>query len=225
MSDVLDKIRKLMALAGNNSNESEAARAMEMASSLMMKHGIEEAQLNVGKKVSHEIGETEIFKDQLAFHRILAGAVALLMGCTTYNYRGIDGVSFVGREDNRNAARELYVYAILQVEQLYKTALPKGLSQGERSKWRKTFKLACSIRVNSRVHEILATQSIPGAGTGSTALVVCHRDTLTAEIDAYGATRGVKVKKPKPVSYSHVGAAFAGHFAGNQVELNKGVGQ
>ena len=42
---MLDKIKKLLALASNNPNEEEAARAMDKAQAMMLKHGIERDQV------------------------------------------------------------------------------------------------------------------------------------------------------------------------------------
>ncbi len=224
MNPIIEKIKKLLALAGNNSNESEAARAMEMASTLMMKHGIEEDQ--VKGEVKQEIRPGTRYDDQAPFHRIVAQAVAELMGCSTYWYPRVKGVQFVGRPLNVTAAEELYVYVILQVEHLYRIELPKGLTQRERSQYRKTYKLACANRIHTRVRDIIRHQGLSTSeASTSRALVVQHREVLRGEIDEYNQARNIPSSRPMRVSYNHQEAAAKGWNAGSRVELNKGVDQ
>lgn len=218
----IEKIKKLLALAGNNNNEAEAAQAAAMASTLMMRHGIEEDQLKDAVKPT--IGTGARFDDQAAFHRVVAHAVAELMACSTYWYSEVKGVQFVGRPINVMAAEELFVYVVLQVESLYKRALPSGMSQRERAEYRKTFKLACSFRIRDRVREIIAHQDLGSdAPSNSRALVVQHRSVLMNEIAEYNAAASVRVSRPMTVRMRHAGAYQSGRAAGDQVELNRGV--
>lgn len=217
MSAMIDKIKKLLALAGNNSNDQEASRAMEMASALMMKHGIEADQLK-DKKIELITGMQ--FADSKKFHKILSASLAQLMGCQGMWSQHNEAVSFMGRPENVEAAEQLHVFVILQIESLYKRSLPKGLMQRERASYRADFKMAAATRVANRVADILRGQSIDGSSE-SRALVVNHRSQLAAEIAE--VLQGRKQARPTRHTYKSGDALIAGRIAGDQVELNKGV--
>lgn len=223
MDSIIAKIKKLLALAGNNSNEAEAARALEMASSLMMKHGIEEDAVKGEAKQEIRVGTR--FEDQRPFHRVVAQAVAELMGCSSYWYAPIKGVAFAGRPLNVATAEELFVYVVLQIEGFYRRDLPKGLTQRERADFRQTYKLAAAYKVQGRVNEIVRNQSLPTGSTGSTALVVQHRELLRTELEEFNRARGIGNSRPMNPKFKSVEALLAGRLAGDQVELAKGVDQ
>ena len=215
---IISKIRKLLALAGNNSNDKEAAQAMEMASRLMMQHGVEEAQVKDQPKPT--LGFSQGHDNMKDFHRILAEAAADLMGCMSYWAKHTATIRFGGRPVNRQAAEELFAFMVLQVEALYKESLPKGLTQKERGQYRHTFKLAAANRVLDRAGEMV-NYSYGTANTGSTALVVQHRKELFEEILEFNKNRGTA--KPTKTNYKHSEAAGAGWVAGGKVEIAKGV--
>jgi len=72
---IREKIKKLLAVAEGQANEHESARAMELASSLMMRHGIDRESL--GEKPT--VGEGSYFPIDYKWHRTTAQAV----GCFT----------------------------------------------------------------------------------------------------------------------------------------------
>lgn len=109
--------------------------------------------------------------------------------CNVYDL-GKNGIMFVGREELIELAEETMFWLFRQVEQLYKTALPKGLSKTARNEFRKTFKAACAERTLQRVREYIRdiqyNQARAQAEAGHNALVVKgHFNTLKDEIDAY----------------------------------------
>src|SRR5690606_5442235 len=101
-----------------------------------------------------ELGELPKVKKQYLnaalnkYQLVLANAAAHLYGCKVIMYgRGKQGIEFVGREMNIEAASFTLIFLTQQVEGLYKQGLTKGLSQRQRSEFRKTFKWACACRV------------------------------------------------------------------------------
>lgn len=214
---IIDKIKKLLALASNNSSEAESARAMEMASNLMAKHGIEQDQL----KEKSIIVDGDHSPLDVEYYRYTGQAAQYLSGAEFFLYLGsAPTFNFVGRSANVEFAQLLMAHINLQIEALYKQALPKGLTQRERAKFRKDFKIVAARRVNQRAREILETQV---AASSSTALVL-HKDALKNEVHEYLAQKGVQVRSVKAKARSFDSRAHsAGILAGNQVELNSKV--
>lgn len=223
-----DKIKKLLAMAEHEgSNENEAQKAMELASMLMMRHGIDRAALMTPAAII----EGTMLPVNYDWYRSAAHAASLLYGVTSLWYKGVtEQFRFVGRTDNVHVAEETFAFLVLQIERLYKQALPAGLSKAERAKWRKSFKLVCAQRVHSRCYAIAQnpkTDDLTATQTGGTALaIINHRKELEEETSDYLGTKypGMKSVKKRAQTVSHIGAAIAGQEAGNRVDLNRPTG-
>lgn len=98
MSDIQDKIKKLLALATNNPNEHEAAAALRLAHHLMEKHAISEAQVR-GMPTGTIDAETVPIATA-AWRVTLFGGIAQSHGCYSYYTPG-RCVTVVGRPEQR----------------------------------------------------------------------------------------------------------------------------
>lgn len=217
---IITKIKKLLALGKNNNNEHEAAQAMAMAAAMMAKHGIEQDQLKDADKPTAGLGPW-ITMEAKYWRTVARAAAHLYGGQSGLPTKGAtDRVRFAGRPEVREAAEETFAFIILQIEALYKAALPKGLSKTERAEFRATFKQACAARVEDRVGEIVHTlQTQDVAATGSTALVVAnHRAIMAKEIEQLWSGKGKAARSPRVGNGS-----FAGWAAGDHVDLNQKV--
>ena len=222
---ILDKIRKLMAL-GQSPNENEAQRALELASSMMLRHGISEDQIGVlhVKKASAGDVKTQTYR----WHGFLARAAANLYFCRIVEYREVKQFRFVGREENTKAAEDTFEFLVSQVEGLYKVNLPKGMSVSARAEYRRTFKDACSHRVWVRAFQFVQSLQEDKKAvetTGSTALVVTsHIDTLMKEIDDFFGEAGVRtIKSKKTTKIKQSRGSEDGFRAASQVNLHRTV--
>ncbi|OXE37522.1 MAG: hypothetical protein CGW95_01000 [Phenylobacterium zucineum] len=132
---------------------------------------------------------------------------------------------FVGRPDNIDAAQDTLAFVLLQVEALYKSHLPKGLSKQARAEFRRSFKDACSHRVYERCAKIVEEQTQKdNPSTGSTALVVIeHRKQLKLEVDDYLKAAGARTIKSRSVSVKLNEGYLRGRLAGDHVELNRTI--
>lgn len=221
--DIKRKIRSLYALAADKgASEDEAATAMRMAAGLMMKYGISQDQLGVKKPEAKKGSRLNARFEK--YQIIVANAAAYLHGCRCIVYGGgAAGLCFVGRDENLDAAQATMIYLTQQLERLYKKSLPKGLSQKERSEYRKTFKWACALRVESRIFDLVKSMQtdnlIAQQTTGSTALVVkSHFDNLLSEADkAVGNLPAMKLKA------KFGSGSLDGHSAGDKVKLRQEV--
>lgn len=224
MSEIHDKIKKLLAVAEGQANENESAQAMKFASMLMMRHGIDRSEL--GEK--SVVGEGSMFDIDYKWHKAVASAAGLLYGATPFYNHAFTAFRYVGRSENIDAAQDTLAFMLLQVEALYKHNLPKGMSKSERAEYRRSFKQACAERVYNRCQEIVEEQMRADAAgspaSTSTALVViAHREQLKVEVEDFLKTAGSIKKKSRAVSVKLNRGHIEGTRAGNDVDLNKKV--
>lgn len=221
MSEIVEKIRKLLAVARNTSgaSENEQAQAMKLAQALMLKHGIENVDEDL-KKVGPGVAITDLDK---VHHHLIAHAVGKLYGCRPLFQQRGGAFQFIGREDTRQAAELTVNYICDQVDLLYRGGLPKGLSQADRAKWRKDFKKTCAMRVAQRVDAMVEdTESVVEA-TGCTAVAVIeHRKQLDLEVDDFLRAMGARTTE-RALKTSNSQASRLGFEAGDKVQVHHGV--
>ena len=223
---IVERIKKLLALGSANSGatEAEAETAMSMATALMLKHNID-VQLDAdGDDVGARQGEQ--LKYDEPWHHECATAVGYLYQCRVVIWRRAGVVSFVGRPDNLAAATEMMSYLCREVERLYKMNLVKGLSKIERANFRSTFKYACARRLGARAWAILEglrrDDALAIAQTGSRALViVASIDAQLAEADGILKGMGCKAIAVRPRK-AGLGTSL-GRAAGDSVQLQQRV--
>lgn len=181
---IVDKIRKLMAMADKNSGatEHEMATALSMAQALMMRHAIEEDEIK--DRVAPGVNERTVRgKDAREFKPWmgnLAEASAKLNMChalqSKHKVTKEMTFYFIGRPEATEAAELLFAQLIKETVRLFKMNMPKHLPWAERRRYRENFKFACSVRINQRVDRMLMEMRNDNAkaiaATGSTALVV-----------------------------------------------------
>ncbi len=193
---IRDRIRKLLNMTvANGCTEDEQETALRMASAMAIKAGIELDALRAKDAPKIKV-KAKVRGDEMKPHQALCAiAAATLYGveCNVYNL-GKEGVMFVGREELIELAEETMFWLFRQVESLYSTALPKGMTKSERAEFRRTFKAACAERARDRaydyVRQIKNNQTMAQEATGHNALVVKgHFETLQSEIDAYWTDR------------------------------------
>lgn len=222
--EIKGKIKKLLNLANDKgANEHEAERAMEMASALMMKYNI---TLDPEDTDSTEVTESSITQLPEPWHTVLASASAYLYGCKVIQYPK-QGMTFVGRAENQDAAIQTLLFLASQVEAHYKMNLPKGLTKGDRAEYRRTFKYACANRVYHRAKEIMQQFRDNDAKaieyTGSTALVVMQTmDQLIAECKTF-MDELPGLRDTRPTIRKSGSGTFDGFKAGDKVQLNRAV--
>lgn len=113
---ILDRIRKLLALASSD-NEHEAALAASRAQALLEKHNMEQADIG-------EVGEPEPIEERVVFEAKgyatwrgrLAANVSTHFGCSCWRQGGRQ--VFVGRRTDIDAAQVLYLRLIVIVDEL-----------------------------------------------------------------------------------------------------------
>lgn len=161
MTGIEDKIAKLLRLAGNNSNENEAARAAERAQALMLKHGIELGQISLEDNSRIRI-DVETIEGKLdPWRRSLAAAVARTSGgdlVLVRDYKKWSGrLEFLGPTGTVEGMVKLYLYLEGQCDRLSLiSAAEWGFRNGFDSaahsmRWRRSYLLGMASRIEQRL--------------------------------------------------------------------------
>lgn len=219
----IEKVQKLLALARDKAaTEAEAASALKMANDLMLKHGIEQDQLDDQDEL---VGLSSMNTSHTQkWHHMLAISVGKMYGCICYfeNKKG-GPFRFIGRDEANQAAQLTLDFIVDQVNALYRLSLPRSLSKADRAQYRRDFKHACTSRVLARIGEIIEASMTDesAAAIGCTALVVRnHRQQRLDEAKEF-ALRGPGAKSTQiTMSSRPTRAGIEGHRAGDQVQIN-----
>ena len=135
---LIERVKKLFALASDNPSAAEAAQAALMAQRLMVEYDISSSEVeDTAAKIEREITEVEsdILYGSRKWRRYLAAIVARAFRCETYNNhmrmgRVTDSVRFYGYEGDASCAALTFNY-------LYRTGdkLAKASERAARKRW------------------------------------------------------------------------------------------
>jgi hypothetical protein len=197
MSDAIRyKIRKLLALAGNNPNEFEAATALKKAHDMMLEYGITE--LGEDGDGIDVIKGTILEGFQTGWHAIVGNACSMLYGCKYARFRTggeRDHTAFIGVAYQLEAAEETFVFIVTQIEQLYKIALKAfdgNLTKKQRAELRASFKDAAAIRIGLRIATIVKDRK-----SNKNALVVIDKiaDKINGILDGKATVTQIAIRE------------------------------
>lgn len=107
MDSVMNKIQKLLNLAGNNPNEEEAKAALLKAQELMARYNVTMEGLHEEASIKHTLSETNIKPHKLV--NGLANVIASSFACKVIII--VNKICFFGRVDNANAASSAFTFA------------------------------------------------------------------------------------------------------------------
>lgn|GEM_PF-3816110 len=188
-SDVVAKIKKLLALSQHNPDIHEAAAAAAKAQELMLQYRINQAGVDAQSEsreiieiILHGLTERDGRATRIATWKLqIAKTVAESNGCTTYYTIG-SSIKGVGRESDLQIVKYLFEYVEAQVETLCKAA--SKLQRDTTPRWDKSqgrvyannFKLGAAstiqARLDSSLKQLKETQyKAACAGNDATALV------------------------------------------------------
>ena len=117
MNNILAKIKKLQALAANNSNVAEAAAAAAKAQALMFEHNITMAEVDTAvapeayEKIEHTLDAN---RNTIGWKASLLYVIARYNFCRAVGHGGTTRMSLVGKRSNVDGV--LYLYAICERE-------------------------------------------------------------------------------------------------------------
>jgi len=164
-ASVVDRVRKLLALAAGAANDHEAALAAQRAADLMARHALDEAMVRAAAAPDAPAPSAAPVRESMslygpdypltmpparrvAWHEALIQGVADSLGLRLY-WRGRWAYAY-GREDAGAAWRYLVAYLIREVDRLATAATPTEDWIGVR-KFRADFRYGCAGRVAERL--------------------------------------------------------------------------
>ena len=218
---IIQKIRKLLALAQNNKNANERDVAMQFAMDMLAKHNLsiaEIAQAGSAGPGDVKVGEFESDIRLERWTKDICSAVCQLYYCDYYsteaftlNYAVRTVPVFIGTKENIAVAVELANYLIKSVRK------ESNAAYGD-ARLRRSFRQGAARRIYERAIEIIAAEKRQGASTGTSLVVV--RNKLESANQNYLSTLKLTYTSPR-VSYIDGNAYSQGQEFGDSVGLNK----
>lgn len=217
MSDVKDRIRKLLALAGNNPNEHEAESAMRAALKLMAKNGLSAADFN---PKDHKVGEIHIEGRGRPWERVVVSAIANLYFCDYLSMRlGKNKVRhmLIGTEENTAVASDIANWVT--------SSIRRAGRKGGTTAYFNSFCAGASIRISARVAKLMADAKagkVEAEGTGKALVLVDAYDAATsANQDYIGQHYKPKKARSLTIGGSDSKAVQDGFAYADSVGLNR----
>jgi len=227
---VLDRIRKLIALAGS-SNEHEAALAMSHAQALLAEHNLTLADITA-KADDGFIIDKDIVTSSYPWRRQLANAVATLYFCR-YFYQPVkvkktmyDVHCFTGEKHNIAVAKMMFDYLHHTVDRLAKEGARK-VPPKQRSPYRVSFRSACTtrliMRIAERIEEAKAGKIKTESGTTLPALASMY-DQVGKKLEKFLDEKMGKMTQSKSkLALLHTEGLIDGDEAGANIGLDAQV--
>jgi len=200
---IIEKIQKLLALAGNNSNEAEAAAAAAKAQEMLETYNLDMAEIEGHQTGDHAQRTNE--KTQGAFYRYqteLWSELANINFCTMFtgktyvpmeervrNVKYKRYFKLVGRKVNVQITLNLGNYLLAAIERLTKDAC-KVQGEPTTGRWAMSFREGCTLRLRIKLRDrrrqreqeqAKAKANSHGSSDGRSLMVV---DYAEAEADA-----------------------------------------
>lgn len=210
---ILDKIKKLMALAGSN-NPHEAANALRKAQLLMQQYQLSEADVELSDIAEHSAALANTSKTQPKWSMDLMGMIQQAFGVTGYfnTYRE-RRCFFVGFQDRAEIAAYCYTVLARQLKSArrdFLDSLNKRLKPKTKTARADLFCEGWVQGVYQQVRDLVPSEK-------EQALVKQYMSEKHARLTA------AKVREAKATARDK-DAGYAGFIAGKQVKLNAGVG-
>lgn len=224
MEKILERVRKLLALAGNNPNENEALAALEKAHGILAEHNllIEEVRAAGDGKGSEDMergaGKTDTNLPERHFRHVWSAvARAHFCVCASYRpnpkrYRTI--YTMVGRRINVIVATQMALYLCQTMRRLASEEMARA---GRRDHaYKNAYLVGLASRIVQRLMEL--TERAPGKGL---VLYTGNEQELNAKFFEENLG-GLKQKKQVSVAYN--GEGFArGYVDGDRVSFSQQV--
>lgn len=236
LAKMVDKIKRLLALA-KSPNEHEAASAAEKAATLLAEHNLSLSDLE--RKAEPVIDfDPELLMVPEVWRRLVGKSLGKLY-FTHYLYSSVtpphaasgikitwDAHGFVGQYHNVKVAKLMFVYVVKAIVMRAQEAAAKRPAKG-RQDYYDSFAMAAAMRVNARIEKRLAAAAqgyiSPNAGTTLPALISLYERTsrelaLYIEQELGGAGEQQEVTTSDPLGVLH------GTIAGNEIGLETQIG-
>jgi hypothetical protein len=218
MEKIIDKIRKLLALA-NSSNEHEAALAAAHAQRLLSEHNLAMTDIESEQKPqSADKVEANVSKTLPKWVRHLSAGVCTAFDCQAIHHPALGKMTFIGVGADVQIAAYTFAYLDKTVRRLCSSYIKHNVSDRtpnrQRELLRQSYYLGAVSTITGRLREQkVQTPITPGA------LVPVKEGLIKKAMSDMGPTRTVRSRR----SYINSHAYTKGQQDGQQVGINKGI--
>lgn len=217
---IIEKIRKLLALA-NSSNEHEAALAAGHAQRLLSEHNLAMADVEAKEQQPQSADkiETTVPKSLPKWVRNLSGGVCSAFDCQAIHHPAQGKMSFIGVGADVQIAAYTFAYLDRTVRRLCSSYMKyrvndSNLSNRNKELMRQSYYLGAVSTINSQlVQQKVQTPITPGA------LMPIKEGLIKKAMSELGAIRTVRGRR----SYINSNAYSQGQTDGKNVSVHKGV--
>jgi hypothetical protein len=243
-SDVISRVRKLLALSEGTTSPAEAATAAARARELIAEYRLAEADLAVTSGAS--LPEEDVVENQIegdyarkrasAWRVQLAGVLARSLGCKIYYYKASSRIQAIGRESDVQTLGYLQGYLALEITRLtedgwraVKSSCGDDAELPQPARWRNSFRLGVVSTIRSRlapqrpgVHAEHA--AVPIAPSTAQALVLARDVAAQKEVDRRWKVHFPRKRSGGGASWagaSHGDGYWAGKQAGETLDLDR----
>lgn len=226
---IIDRIRKLLALAdaSRNPNEAEAEAAMRMATRLLSQNNLDLSDVQSATDANHPVGEHPVPCSRApadTWKAILATSVAPLYYAKVY--RTGDELRYVGRPHNTIVASEMTAYLIRAIDRLAEQALASTMFSTKPPKndalFLRSFREGATSRLYHRIADLIKERdTAPIASATGTTLPALAASEL-ALVDEFLQSKNLS-KARRSVRKTDQRAYFQGNDAATTIGLHAQV--
>jgi hypothetical protein len=217
---IIDKIKKLLALANSN-NEFEAALAAAHAQRLLSEHNLGMADIDASHKPDKaDKIEMEAPKSLPKWVRHLSFGVCSAFDCQAIHHPANGMLSFIGVGADAQVAAYTFTYLDRTIRKLCGIYMKRHLSNTvtgrNRELMRQSYCLGAVSTINARLGEQKACTPVTAG-----ALVPIKKALIRQTMNEIGSIRTIRSRS----SYVHSDAYMTGQNDGKQVGIHQGVEQ
>jgi hypothetical protein len=227
---IVNKIRKLLALADGNKNEHERDRAMEAAMDLLARHNLSVSHIKPDD-VAHDVQAVRAKFSLDVWARTVLSAACQLYYTTYYikheatydwwsGYRDIKYPMLVGTEENIAVTIEMCTWLLDSIRK-------ESNRTYKNDKLRRSFRLGAADKLEERACAIIAAEKAAaaanraGASDGNTgSSLILLRSQLEQANDKYLKSLNLTYRKQREVSI-YTNAYESGEAFGEQIHLQR----
>ena len=226
-SNMIRKMKSLMAMANDKSSENEAMTAARQLQAMLAKHNISMEQLEDQGEEQEEVSEASEDHVDRPWKRLIAHTIAKLYFCNMYYVKATKGKSqyfFVGTEVNREFAMQIFNIVVRTVEKESRKQ-SKEIYGKKDSSFVTSFRTGAMNRIRERCDEMIEAakkgEIQDEDGTNLPAMVSIY-EANDARIKEFLASKNLKTKSARTRATNGVGLD-RGRVTGGKVQLSRGV--
>lgn len=226
---IIERMKKLLALSANNSNEHEAMAAAKALHMLLAKHNI--SIEDVQGEDEKEVGKNAIITKCRPWKRRVAKSIAHLYFCNFYyaqssHRKGYSNYYFVGNDVNRSFAKHIYNMVIKTIERASRKQSRERYGK-EVCEFVNSFWSGAAITIEQRCSEMLedakSGEMVDEDGKNLPALISVY-EKAEIEIEGYYKKIGLELVTSPNRLQTHNNAGYHGGVKeGKKVPLNHTV--